>query len=62
MGSDKNSFLSYLEENFATKFILSNARMRYQYMWRKTNNVAVEVCQYDKNGKKLISLSEGFKD
>lgn len=51
MGSDKNSFLSYLEENFATKFILSNARMWYQYMWRKTNNVAVEVCQYDKNGK-----------
>lgn len=25
-------------------------------------NVAVEVSQYDKNGKKLISLSEGFKD
>lgn len=25
-------------------------------------NVAVEVSQYDKNGKKLISLSEGFKN
>lgn len=25
-------------------------------------NVAVEVSQYDKNGKKLISISEGFKN
>lgn len=45
---------TFLEEcKLSDKFYCNN---KYAF------NVAVEVSQYDKNGKKLISLSEGFKN